>query len=230
VQQLGHVRPGERHPDQHPAVLVHDERSASPVAVAVHRRPGDRDVQLHHAGAQAGVGGVRGGASHPGHLRVGEHDLRDSGRVGGQRVRRPRRGVVRQLAAGPAGDDRTDDAGLVLALVGQRGPAVDVTHGIEPAAVDPAHQPLVVDAEGVTGGETHGLDPEVAGRGPPPGRHQQPGRLERCAVVERDPYRLVGPAVDGLHALGLGAQVQGDALLAQRLGHQRAGERLCPYQ
>ena len=59
-----------------------------------------------------------------------------------------------------SGDDVAGDAGLVLAHVGEQGPAVAVADRVEPAAVDADGAELVVDLDRLAGLQADGLEPE----------------------------------------------------------------------
>jgi hypothetical protein len=122
----------------------------------------------HDLDVDARVMGLRLGATDRGDLRVGEHDLRDGAVVG------PRRPVL-------ARQDVTDEPRLVLALMGEQRPAVDVTGGVQPVAVDAGDTQLVVDLERSAGLEADGVEPDVVGvEGPAGGDEQLVARRARC--------------------------------------------------
>ena len=97
------------------------------------RGPGHRDRQVDHPDVEPGLLRLLRGPPDRGDLRVGEDDLRDGRVVGRRDVFAPGRGVHR-IARGAGPDRRADDPRVVLALVGQRGPARDVARRVEPLA------------------------------------------------------------------------------------------------
>ena len=146
------------------AGLVDDEVRLAGVAVGLERRrrrPQPRSYSTTRTSKPCSRAS-RLGQPDRADLRVGEHDLRHHPR------RRRRRGtcvsVAMRLLVDPlrARHDHVGaDAGLVLALVGQRHPAVDVADRVEP--VERGGAQGVVDLDGLAGLEPDGVEPDVGG-------------------------------------------------------------------
>ncbi len=106
-------------------------------AVPLHALAGQRatrggaDVVAHRLDMQPSIARLRFGTPDRSDLRVGE--------------RHPRyRSMIRLRLLVAAGDDVTDESGLVLALVGEQRTTVDVTGGVQPSTFDPEHPAPVV--------------------------------------------------------------------------------------
>ena len=123
--------------------------------------------------------------------------------IGGGDVGAPRCGVE-DLPVGAGTDGIAGHPGLVLALVGQQGPVIGVAHGVEPVAVDAAHQAGVVDIEPRSRRQANRLESDIAGVGRAAGGEQYLVGLELLAVVENDRDRSAAAG-------------------AAQLGHRNAG-------
>ena len=228
LQQLGDVGPDDRRPDDHAAVLVDDRTCRARVALGMGggTREG-AEVDVERAGAHPGIRRLSLGQPDRRDLRLGEHHLRHGGVVGGRDVRSPR-AVIDVATRGARGDHVACRAGLVLALVREERPVVDVAHRVEP--IESGHPHRVVDRDPLARRERHRLEPHVGRARHATGRHEQ----------------LVGPHLAGLVALALalaaqhqhafvalaahrrdlGAQQHIDARVAERCGDRLAREGL----
>ena len=235
VDELRGVLPDEGRPQHDPAGAVDDQLGSALVALRVQRRT--RDVPervLDAAHRRTGCPGLLLGEADCGDLRVGEHDLRHGSGVGGRDVTTPG-GDVLGGSAGTRRDERADRPALVLALMGQQHPPVDVARGIEPAAVDALHLHRVVDGDAAAGREPDSGQAEVGGGRRASGRDEQLVGLDGRAVREgRGDRPAIERALDPLDAdpgpdLHAGAFEAGpDELADERLG---AGEQpLAPFE
>ena len=103
--------------------------------------------------------------------------------VGGGAVFAPRPGVERR-PGGAGGDRGADDAGGVLAHVGQRGATGDVARAVEPVAEG---EPGVVDGQRPARFEADGVETDVGGVRAAARRHQQLVDLDAfVAEVQHD--------------------------------------------
>lgn len=129
VEELGDAWSGEGGADDGAAIGVDEGAGSAAVVRVVLDGAGDvAEIVVDDVDAAAGAPGFDSGEADTGDLGVGEDDLRYGRGVGGAGVRAPGAGVERG-AAGSGGDDGAGDAGLVLALVGEQGPPVDVARG-----------------------------------------------------------------------------------------------------
>ncbi len=193
MQQLGDAGADEGRADQHLPVQVEDDPGPAAVVVAVERGPGDRaEVVVDRLDPQSGPFGGVEGQTDGGDLRLREDHLGRAGAVGGRGVRAPALGVQRARLG--AGDDRrAGDPRLVLALMGEQRPVVDVPGGVQPRAVDAEHGAAVVHVEPVAGVQTDLLQADVGrARGAPGGvQHLVHGQPPAVAQGERDLGRAV---------------------------------------
>ncbi len=226
MDQLGGARAHEGGPQQDLPVEVDDH--PGPAAVAVGVQPGTGDaaqVVVDGAHPVARLFGLGQGQAHRGGLRVGEDGLRKGAGVGGGRVGAPGGGV--QRGARGAGDDGgARDAGLVLALMGEEGPVIDVPDGVQP--VEAGHLAGLVDPDPAAGGQSDGVQADVLGPRRAAGRHQQFVTLDDLPALQH-------------HADGPGGAVPFDRLdghtrtdhrprLAQGVGDELPREGLHPGQ
>src|SRR5918994_1384063 len=153
------------------------------------------------------------GQAHRAHLGVGERDAGNDP-------------VVGDVGDVLAEDDVGTQAPLVLAHVGEQGPAVAVAHGVEPVAVGAPHAQLVVDVEESASrvGEADPVQPEVARARAAPDRDEDLVGGELAAVPQRGHDRAVGPVTPRRGHEG--ADDDRDALGFEGGAHLLARERL----
>ncbi|GAA3369910.1 hypothetical protein GCM10017744_091560 [Streptomyces antimycoticus] len=161
VQQFGDARSDEGGADDDLTIPVDEDPGPAPVVGAV--LEGSREVADLVVGdldVPPGALGLSDGQTHGGDLGIGEDDTRDGLDIGRAAVRGPAAGVE-FLAPGPAGDHGPGDAGLVLALAGEEGAAIDVAHGVQPVPRDGGDGQAVVGGEPVPRLQSHGVEPDV---------------------------------------------------------------------
>ncbi len=111
--------------------------------------------------------------------------------VGRGGVRAPAPGVRKGLPLRAGGDGGARDPGLVLALVGQEGAAVDVPDGVEPVgAADPE---AVVDVQPGAGLQADRLQADVLGARGPAGREEHLVGLDAVAALQEHRDRSAAP-------------------------------------
>ena len=130
--------------------------------------------------------------------------------------------MVRERAHLLAEDGVAREAGLVLPHVRERRAPVDVSDGVEPAALDAHGAKRVVDGDDAARLEPDGLEADVGGVRPTPDADEQLVRGQLAAVLERQRDDTVRPGRRG----GACLEEDGDALGLEGGEHLLAGERL----
>ncbi len=208
VQRLGHLRAGDRRPDDDAAILVDDEprgaRRTAPDERAS-RVAARLDVDRAHREARLFGGGER--EPDRADLRVGEDH--------------PRRGAAVRAEMHLLAENRVGgESRLVLPHVRQERAAVDVADRVEPRLV-PGNAERLVDRDVLPRLEPDRVEPDVCAPRCAPDRDEDLVGLDRLTVVELDADDAVPR--DSAH-LGLDADV--DPGLAEGRLHLLARERL----